>query len=85
MSSLMEPTKSKQSELLSTPLKFHKIETKPAEDVNQSPRLITGTKTKEKIMKDYSDKYSGPHKKPNITTKKVSLPSTIFVSQLNAI
>ena len=25
---------------------------------------------KEKILKDYSDKYSGPHKKPIITTKK---------------
>ena len=68
MSSLAEPTKSKQTELLPAPLKFQKIETKSAEDVNQSPHLFTWMKTKENILKDYSDKYSRPHKKPIITT-----------------
>ena len=69
MSSLTEPMKTEQTKLLSAPLKTQAIETKPAEDVNQSPCLVTGTKMEEKILKEYDDKYSGPHKKPIITKK----------------
>ena len=69
MTSLTEPMKSEQTELLPAPLKIQMIETKP--DMNQSPRFVTGMKMKEKILKEYTGKYSGgPHNTPIIITKK---------------
>ena len=70
MSSLMEPMKSEQTGLLLAPLKIQMIETKPADDMIQSPRIFTGTKMKEKILKEYTGKYSSPRNKPIITAKK---------------
>ena len=84
LSSLTEPMKSEQTELLPALLKTQTIDTKSTKDTDKVPHLVKGTKMKERILKEYTDKYSGSHSKPIVTTKKVSLPSTLFVSQLNA-
>ena len=62
--------KTEQTELLPALLKTHRIDTRPPEDINKVPYLVTGTKMKERILKEYTDKYSGSHRKPIVTTKR---------------
>ena len=66
MSSLM---KSEKTEPTPAPLKFQRIESKLAKSVKWTPRLVRGAKMKERILKDYSDKYSGSCKHHIVTIK----------------